>query len=213
MASAMDTETHREVRTGRSGWTYVKWALGLIVLAALSMEGWRFWQQLQRVESTDDAQIDGTIAPVSARIGGNVTAVTVVDDQMVKAGDVLVQLDRKDYEVALAKAQADLADAEAGLESARSDIPVASVSSSSTLSGARSSREDAAAAVSFAEEQLGAARSRLSVAQANVRVAQANKNKTSQDVERYRSLAAKEEIARQTFDQAVAADQAGRRDG
>jgi membrane fusion protein, multidrug efflux system len=210
MASVIDRETHPVVRTRRSVWTYVKWVIALGVLAGLGVEGWRFWQELQRVESTDDAQIDGTIAPVSARIAGNVSAVMVGDDQMVKAGDVLVQLDRKDYEVALAKAQADLADAEAGLESARSDIPVASVSSSSTLSGARSSREDAAVAVDWAEQQLGAARARLGVAQANVRVAQANRNKASQDVERYRALAAKEEIARQTFDQAVAAEEAAR---
>ncbi len=210
MATMADKETHETVRTGRGVGTYIKWAIVLGVLVGLGVEGYRVWQQMQRVETTDDAQIDGTIAPVSARIAGNVTAVMVGDDQHVKAGDVLVQLDRKDLEVALARAEADLADAQAGLESARSDIPVASVSSSSTLSGARSSREDAAGAVDFAEQQLGAARARLSVAQANVRVAQANRNKAAQDVERYRSLAAKEEIARQTFDQAVAADEAAR---
>ena len=210
MAIVMDKETHEQVRTTRGIGTYIKWVIVLAVLTGIGIEGYHIWQEMQRVESTDDAQIDGTIAPVSARIAGNVSVVMVGEDQAVKAGDVLVQLDRKDLEVALARAQADLADAQAALEGARSDVPVASVSSSSTLNGAKSSRDDAAVAVDVAEQQLGAARARLNVAQANVRVAQANLSKASQDVERYRSLAAKEEIARQTFDQAVATEQAAR---
>jgi membrane fusion protein (multidrug efflux system) len=210
MASVTDKEIHTDVRARRGIGTYVKWVIVLAVLVGLGVEGYRVWEQMQRVESTDDAQIDGTIGPVSSRIAGNVTAVLVGDDQHVNAGDVLVQLDRKDFEVALAKAKADLADAQAGLESARSDIPVASVSSSSTISGARSARDDAAVAVDSAEQQLGAAKARLSVAQANVRVAQANRGKAAQDVERYRPLVARDEIARQVFEQAVAADEAAR---
>jgi membrane fusion protein (multidrug efflux system) len=160
------------------------------------------------VESTDDAQIDGTIVPLSSRITGNVVGVMAQDEVAVKAGDVLVQLDPKDLQVAVAKAQADLADAEANLDSARSDVPAASVSSSSTISNARSGKEDAAAAVSSAEQQLGVQRARLAVVQANVRVAQANRDKAAQDVERYRALVAKDEISRETFDQAVSAEKA-----
>jgi membrane fusion protein (multidrug efflux system) len=119
-----------------------------------------------------------------------------------------VQLDKRDLEVALAKAQADLADAEATLEGARSDVPTVTVSSTSTLSGARSTLDNANVAVSFAEQQLGAAQSRMAVAQANVRVAQANRDKAAADVERYRGLVAKDEIAHQTFDQAVSAEKA-----
>jgi len=210
MATVTDKETHEQVRTSRGIGSYIKWIIVLAVLTGIGVEGYRIWEESQRVESTDDAQIDGTISPVSARIAGNVTAVLVADDQPVKAGDVLVQLDKKDLEVALARAQADLADAQASLEGARSDVPVASVSSSSTLSGAKSSRDDAAVAVDVADQQLGAARARLNVAQANVRVAQANLTKASQDVARYRPLAEREEIARQTFDQALAAEQAAR---
>jgi membrane fusion protein (multidrug efflux system) len=186
----------------------IKWIVALAVLAAIGVGGYLVWQRLSEVESTDDAQIDGMIVPVSARISGYVVAVEAHDETQVKAGDVLVQLDKKDLEVALAKAQADLADAEATLESARSDVPAATVSSASTLSGARSSRETATVAVSYAQQQLGAAQSRLAVAQANVRVAQANRTKAAQDVERYRGLVAKDEISRQTFDQSVAAEQA-----
>jgi membrane fusion protein (multidrug efflux system) len=209
MAEVSEKET-REIAPATGGGirTAIKWIVTLVVLAALGVGGYLLWLRLSVVESTDDAQIDGTIIPVSARISGNVVAVAAQDESQVNAGDVLVELDKRDLEVALAKAQADLADAEATLDGARSDVPAASVSSVSTLNGARSSLDNANVAVSYAQQQLGAAQSRLVLAQANVRVAQANRNKAAQDVERYRGLVAKDEISHQTFDQAVSAEQA-----
>ncbi len=194
-------------KKGTPAGTAIKWVVVLAILAALGLGGYRLWQRLSLTESTDDAQIDGTIVPISPRITGNVVAVMAQDEMAVKAGDVLVQLDTRDLQVALEKTQADLADAQATLDSARSDVPAATVNSASTISGAKSGREDAAAAVSYAEQQLGVIRAHLSVAQANVRVAQANRNKAAQDVERYRALVAKDEVSRETFDQAVAAEQ------
>lgn len=188
--------------------TAFKWLIVLSVLAGLGIAGYNVWQRLSVTESTDDAQIDGTIVPISARISGNVVAVMARDDAPVKAGDVLVQLDTHDLEVALDKAKADLADAEAALAGARSDIPAANVSSASTMSSAQSGKLDAAAAVSSAEQQLGVLRARLAVVQANVRVAQANRDKAAQDVDRYRALVAKDEISRETYDQAVATQKA-----
>jgi membrane fusion protein (multidrug efflux system) len=209
MAEISERETREATpATGSGTRTAIKWIVALAILAAICWGGYTIWARLQLVESTDDAQIDGTIVPISARIAGNVVAVEAQDEREVHRGDVLVELDKKDLEVAVAKAQADLADAEATLDSARSDVPAATVSSTSTLSGARSGRENASVAVSYAQQQLGAAQSRLAVAQANVRVAQANRTKAAQDVERYRGLVAKDEISRQTFDQAVAAEQA-----
>jgi membrane fusion protein (multidrug efflux system) len=208
MAEVSEKETREAPATGGGVKTAIKWIVALAVLAAIGWGGYTIWLRLSLVESTDDAQIDGTIVPVSARIAGYVVGVEARDQSQVKAGDVLVELDKKDLQVALSKAQADLADAEATLESARSDVPAATVSSASTLSGARSTRDDAVVSVSYAQQQLGAAQSRLAVAQANVRVAQANRNKSAQDVERYRGLVAKDEISRQTFDQAVSAEQA-----
>jgi membrane fusion protein (multidrug efflux system) len=209
MAEVLEKETNKEANqevNGKSGvWTAVKWLIALVVIAGLGYAGYTVWQQLSRVESTDDAQVDGTITPVSSRISGHVAAVLVGDQQEVKAGDVLVELDKKDFQVALVKAQADMADAEAALEGARNDVPVASASSSSALGGARSGREDAAVTVSWSEQQLGAAQARLSVAQANVRVAEANQNKAAQDVERYKVLVAKDEISKQVYDQSLAA--------
>jgi membrane fusion protein (multidrug efflux system) len=205
MAEVLEKERDQEVQRKGGALTAVKWAVALVVIAGLAYAGFTVWQQLSREESTDDAQIDGTITPVSSRISGHVATVLVGDEQEVKTGQVLAELDKKDFEVALAKAQADLADAEAALEGARNDVPVATAASNSGIGGARSGVEDATATVSFSEQQVGAAKARMGMAQANVRVAEANQSKAAQDVERYKVLVAKDEISKQMYDQAVAA--------
>jgi membrane fusion protein (multidrug efflux system) len=177
----------------------------VIVVLSLISGGYLFWLHLSKFESTDDAQVDGQIYAISSRINGHVIEVKVDDEMQVKAGDVLVVLDPKDYEVAVAKARADLADAVATYQSSRTDVPITSVNTRSTLTNANSARLDASAGVSGTERQLGAARARLATAQANVRVAQANFTKASQDVERYKQLVSKDEISKQQYDQAVAA--------
>ena len=187
-----------------------KWVAGVLLLAGLAAGGYKIWERLSRVETTDDAQIDGAIFPLSPRVMGHVIQVTVHDQAAVKAEDILVQLDPRDFEVALSKARAELADAEATLAGARSDVPVTSVSTASVLSGARSSRQDATAQVSWSEQALGAAKARLKTAEANVRVAEANANKSAQDVERYKALVARDDIPRQQYEQAIADTEAAR---
>src|SRR5215471_10845479 len=116
---------------------------GLIIVMALLtlivVAGVYLWRYFNTYETTDDAQIDGHIDAVSARITGAVAAINAEDEQLVKAGDVLVKLDPKDYEVAVARAEADLADAEAALESSRTDIPITSTNTSSQLKSAHAS--------------------------------------------------------------------------
>ena len=198
-------DQHEVVREGSALKTALKWTIALVVLGALGYFGYHTWQELSRVESTDDAQIDATIVPVSARITGNVVRVQAEDERSVEAGKVLVELDRKDFEVAVAKARAELADAEASLASVREDVPITSQSTSSTLDGARSARQDAEAQLSGAEQALGAVRARLNSAEANVRVAEANANKANQDLARSKVLVDKDEISRQSYDEAIAA--------
>jgi membrane fusion protein (multidrug efflux system) len=176
----------------------------VLVIGAVAVGGVRLCAYLNTYESTDDAQIDGHINAVSGRISGNVVAVLAEDEQFVKAGDVLVRIDPRDYEVAVAKAEADLQDAEAALESSRIDIPVTSANTASQLKTATSTRADAAAFVLGSERQLSAARDRVETAQAEVREAQANVKKTSDDVARYKLLVDKNEIPRQLYDTAVA---------
>jgi membrane fusion protein (multidrug efflux system) len=180
------------------------------VLVALVSGGFILWQHLSKYESTDDAEVDGQIYPISARVSGHVIDVKVEDEQQVKAGDVLVILDPKDYEVAVAKARADLADAVATYQSNRTDVPITSVNTKSTLTNANSARLDASAGVAGSERSLAAARARQATAEANVRVADANYNKAAQDVERYKQLVSKDEISKQQYDQAVATAQAAK---
>jgi len=207
---AVETEVHTVVRTRTSGKTIVVRIVVGLVLVIAAGAGYLFWKDMQRFETTDDAQVDGQMYTVSSRVTGHVAEVLFEDEQIVKEGDVLVRLDRKDFEVALAKAKADLADATATLASSRTDVPITSMTTASTLSGARSTRADAAAAVSAAEQQLGAARARLETAQANVRVGEANLAKAAQDVARYKTLVDKDEISKQIYDQAVSAAEAAR---
>jgi membrane fusion protein (multidrug efflux system) len=161
-------------------------------------------------ESTDDAQVDAHVTPVAARVGGTVLSVPVNDNQRVEAGAVLVQIDPRDYQIALDRAKADLADAEAAAVAAHANVPITSTNASETVTGARGGVEQAQASVDEAERGVVAAQARLASAQAHQREAEANATKTARDVERLRSLLAKDEIAQQQFDAASAAADAAR---
>jgi len=179
--------------------------LALLVVVGLGVAGYYLWKYFGTYETTDDAQVDGHIHAVSTRISGNVVQVLAEDEKYVKAGDVLVRIDPKDYEVALAKAEADLADAEAALETSRIDIPITHTNTSSLLKTAKSGRADVVAALNGAERQLVAAQARLESTRAQVREAQANLTKAGDDVRRYKLLVDKDEIPRQQYDTAVSA--------
>ncbi len=195
------SEEDRESSKGNKARSYfrehpaVKWILITVALLAI-VAGVMLWQYYSVRESTDDAQIDGHITPVSARVGGTVKAIHVEDNQYVEAGTVLIELDPADYEVAVARAEAEVADARAAAQGARSSVPITSTSTSSALANAR-------AAEVAADREVQAARARVAEAQANY-------TKVSRDLERMRQLIAKDEISRQQFDAAVAAEQAAR---
>ena len=175
----------------------------LIALAAVAAGAFYAWKYFSAYESTDDAEVDGHINAISARISGYVLDVPVEDEQYVKAGDVLARIDPKDFDVALANAQADLAAAEAAFQSSRTDVPITSTTTSSQLKNARSGHADAEAARLGAERQLSAAQARLDTAQAQVREAQSTYKNTVDDVARYKLLIAKDEIPRQRYDTSV----------
>jgi membrane fusion protein (multidrug efflux system) len=103
--------------------------VGVVLLIIIGVALW-FWFS-SGTESTDDAQVDAHVTPISARVGGTVTRVAVDDNQMVEAGTLLVELDPRDYQVAVDKARAELADAEAGALAARSNVPITSTAATS----------------------------------------------------------------------------------
>jgi len=191
----------------------MKKIIGLIVFVILVGAGYYVWQEMQKTESTDDAEIDGNVIAISSRVAGHVSEVLVQDDQPVKPGDVLVKLDPKDFEIAVERAKADLNNELAGLQTSRSDVPLTAATTNSELNGAKSNRQDAAEAITWAEQQRNVAQARVTLAQANVKVAEANATKAAQDVARYQTLVAKDEISKQQYDQAVAASEAANATG
>jgi len=164
--------------------------LALILIGVLVYRHYAAW------ESTDDAQIDGYIYPVSSRVTGYVTRVTVDDNQYVEAGTVLAQLDPEDYKVALANARATLVNDQASASALLTNVPLTSVNTSSQLSGAQADVENAHAGLAAAQREFEAS-------QASLRQAEANDLKAQDDVTRYKPLAAKDEIPQQRFTQAV----------
>jgi membrane fusion protein (multidrug efflux system) len=174
----------------------------LLVVAVLVAAGIYVWIQHITWESTDDAQVQGHIMPLSARISGNIQQVNVQEGQRVKAGELLVTIDPTDYQVALARAQADLQDAEAQGRAAKTNVPITSVNTSSQVSTAQADVDNARAGIDAALKQVEAAQAKLNEAQATAA-------KNNADLERYKQLVAKEEISRQQYDQAVAAAQVG----
>src|ERR1700751_4062850 len=170
----------------------------LITVVVLLVGGFFLWRYFNSYESTDDAQADVHLYPVSARISGYVVKVNVEDNQWVEKGTVLVEIDPKDYEVAVAPAQANLASAEATAQSLNIHVPITSVSTSSQLRFASSVVNDANAGVTAAERQLTAAH-------AQVESAEANDVKAQDDLHRYKLLVDKREVSQQIYDQALAA--------
>jgi membrane fusion protein (multidrug efflux system) len=181
---------------------------GLVVVILLAVGAW-LWLTAGR-ESTDDAQVEAHVLPVAARVAGSVLRVPVSDNRQVDAGTVLVELDPRDYEVAVAKARAELADAEASAVAARSSVPIMSTTASSNVTTAEGSVEQARGSIEQSQKELEAARARMTTAEAKLREAEANATKAARDVERLRGLLAKDEVSQQQFDATVAAADAQR---
>jgi membrane fusion protein, multidrug efflux system len=181
-----------------------------VILIAVIGAGIAIWRYYAVRESTDDAQIDGRITPIAPRVGGTVLAVPVNDNQEVQAGTVLVRIDPRDYQVALQRAQADLADADAALQGARSGVPITATTTASQMTTAGANVQRAQAGASGAANEVDAARARLSSMQARLREANANSQKAGRDLERMKQLVAKDEISQQQYDATAAAAEAAK---
>ncbi|HXX13853.1 MAG TPA: HlyD family secretion protein [Candidatus Eremiobacteraceae bacterium] len=201
--SDIDTErqkqSDREVPNRQSaasgGKNYLRTVLVIVMLPA-AVCCWLLWMHSRAWERTDDAQIDGHIYPVSARVGGRVARVLVEDGQFVHEGEVLLQIDPADFQLAVHHAAADYKDAEATAEAARLGVSITRVGSETQIAGAFADIYNTEAGVSSAQEAEKAAFGQLAEAKANAR-------KLNSDVERYRPLLEKNEITQQQFDQAI----------
>ena len=176
----------------------VRLAIGAVLLLILVAGVWA-WATAGR-EHTDDAQVDAHVTQIAARVAGTLTKVAVDDNQLVEAGALLIQLDPGDYQVAVDKARAELADADANAVAAQSSVPIVSTTAASTLTTARGGITQAQSGVAASEKEIDAARARLVSAQARLREAEANAAKSARDRERLRGLLAKDEVSQQQFD-------------
>jgi len=172
--------------------------IGVVILLVV---GFFVYRYVTSYESTDDAEVDGHINSISARISGHVIKLNVQDNQYVQAGTVLVEIDPADYQVAYERAKADFDDAQAAAAAAGVNVPITSVNTTSQVSATEADVASSRAGIAAARQQYEAAKAQLAQAVAN-------DVKAQNDLGRYRQLVDKQEISQQQYDQAVAASRA-----
>lgn len=184
--------------------------IGLIVLGLLAYAV-SLWRYAQIHVSTDDAYVTGHIAPVSARVAGTVLQVLVDDNQDVKAGDILVRLDPRDYEVALAQARAAVEAARGEMQNAAVNVPLTNETTQSGVQQAEAALAAAEHGQQVASHDLEARRgalqakgSAVAAAEAAVRAAAADFERARLDRGRAAELFKAQLIARQDLDHADA---------
>ncbi|HWY68275.1 MAG TPA: HlyD family secretion protein [Terriglobales bacterium] len=168
----------------------------VLVIAALGTLLW--WLHARQYEDTDDAQVDGHISQIGSRVAGYVKAVNVEDNQEVQVGQILVEIDPRDYQVALDRARAELADSQAQAVAANYSVPITSVATKSQIESAEADVRNVQSGVAAAHKNLDAARAKL-------QGAIANNVKAQNDVQRYKGLVERDVISKQQYDAAVAA--------
>ena len=167
----------------------------LFVILVLAVIGLVYY--LGSYESTDDAEVDGHLNPISARIIGTVIGVYAENDQAVTAGQLLVDLDPRDYQVALDQANASVSQAQAALRAESPNVPIVITTNQTSISTSHSD-------VASAEAALLAAQHDYQAKLADTRQAEADNIKAQKDVARYAPLVERAEISREQFDTVVA---------
>ena len=203
--TARESTTTTPTHTGltRKARTLTLAGIGALLLAAAATSAFVYYGG--RV-STDDAQVDAHIAPVAPKVSGNIAEVLVDDNQTVKAGQVLLRIDPRDYEARLAQAKAALAAAESQAAGANAGVPLASATTASAAAAAEAQLAAANADLTKAKTDFDrASSSDLAYASADVEAKRATADRARADLARMEPLAAKDEITRQQFDAYVAA--------
>lgn len=169
--------------------------IGAVVLVVIAVA--LFWWHSTYYEDTDDAQVDGNLVQISARVKGYIVKVNVEDNQQVQKGQVLVDIDPRDAQAALDQGEANLATAKANYEAALANVPITTISTGAMLSSTSADVRGALATIAQSEKQLDAA-------QAQVLAAEANNTKAQLDLERYTPLVKRDVVSKQQFDAVVA---------
>src|SRR6202142_2531931 len=194
------TEKDFHARPSRTGSPGFRIAIGIGIVVLLVV-GFFVYRYMASYESTDDAQMDGHVNSVSARISGHVIKLNVEDNQVGQAGTVLVEIDPVYYQVAYDRAKADFEDAQAAATAAGVNVPITSVNTTSQVSATEADVNSARAGIQVARQQFEAAKAQL-------QEAEANNVKAQNDLVRYKQLVDKQEISQQQYDQATAAAKA-----
>jgi membrane fusion protein, multidrug efflux system len=184
---------------------------GIAALAAIVWGGAVWYRSATRV-TTDDAYVEGTIAPVSAKVTGHVVDLQVRDNQAVKRDDLLLRIDPRDFQARVAQARALVAVAEANLKAARSEVPLARDTTHAQTEEARANLEAAIVVVKSGEANVAESRARLEarraavgVSGAEVTAAASTVRKTELEIERMRRLMKDDYVSRREHDDAQAA--------
>jgi membrane fusion protein (multidrug efflux system) len=194
--------TERDFHTRPSRTASPGFRIAIIIAAlVLLVVGFFVFRYVTSYESTDDAQVDGHINAISARISGHVISLNVTDNQYAQAGTVLVEIDPADYQVAYERAKADFESAQAAAVAAGVDVPITSVNTTSQVSSTEADVSGTRAGIAAAKQQFEAAKAQRDQADAN-------NVKAQNDLVRYKQLVDKQEISQQQYDQAVAAAKA-----
>jgi len=196
---AVRTEVHRaappEPKTGSRKFVIFG------ALAVLAAVGIYLWVSSMNRVSTDDAQVDGHIIPVSSKIYGKISEVLVNDNQQVKKGDVLARIDPSDYQVKVDQAQAAIAVASSQAQGADVGVPLVRETTSSDTSIAEAQQASAQADYEKSKTEYDrAAGADISWARANVEAAKATAERAQEDLKRMKALVDKEEISRLEYD-------------
>lgn len=169
--------------------------LFIAAVVAVLAGGAASWIYFSSYESTDDAQVDGHLHPISARISGTILRVNpeVEDSHFVQAGTVLAELDPADFQAERDRAQAEYERLQAGSIAAEKDITVIS-------SGSNGRLQLATAAISEAEDSVASEKAALQAAEARLAGAEANFKRAEADRQRYEKLLARHEISQSEYD-------------
>ena len=188
--------------------------IGLAALVAIGILGWGgwAWYRSSMEVATDDAYVDGTISPVSAKVTGHIVELRVNDNQAVRTGEILLRVDPRDYEAKRDQARAAVAVAEANVRAARAELPLARETTRSQVDETRAALEGTRVGVKSSESAVDEVRARLeskraaaAASRADVAAAESNHRKAKRDLDRMQQLMKNDYVSRREHDDAVAA--------